>query len=1149
MLHFLSSESIDPAIDNGRRFRRRNRRGSTWRRDRHPHPECLETRITPSTWIGGGTDSNWTTPASWAGGIVPNAGAALVFPVGATHLVAVNDFSAGAIFNSIEVGGAGYVLSGNAINLVQGITTTYSSGMSSDAIDTQLGGTISVGAGGELDLNGVLTGSDGLTVAGGGKLVLGGAASNTYAGPAVDNGSTLVLSKSGGADAIPGNLVIGDGTSPALVQATAANQIATGSSVTVNNGGTLDLNGNSNTIGGLTLSGGTVTTGAGILTVGGNITVNDPGNSSSSISGNLDLGGAARTFSVANGRAATELSISAVISDSAAGIIVAGGGTVNLSGLNTYSGPTTINGSGTQVLVDGAIGAVQVNAGATLGGGGTVGNVTSTGGTINPGDSHGSLNAGTLRLNATSTFDVQLDGPATVGPGQLVASGAVNLGSATLDAALGGSYTPKVGDLLTIIRNTSGSGVTGTFTGLPEGSTLMLSGYRFGITYEGGSGGDVVLTALPFPTTTAISPSTQTSTYGHSVSFTAVVTGGQGNPSGAVAFFDGSPAAGGKTLGSAATTTLGVATFATTALSVTGSPHQIYAVYLPSLSSNNAGSTTVLPSSVTITPATITASLAGTVTKTYDGTAAATLSTGNYLLSGRIGGDDVSLNDPSSGTYDTKGVGSAKTVSVLDLSLLGQDAGNYVLASSSASGPVGVINAKLVTVAGVTAQGKVYDSTPNARIDTSSATLSSGVIAGDDVSLVTARAVGSFVDKNVGTFKTVIVSGLSLSGTDKGNYTVFPPTGVNASITPAPLTVTANPASMTHGGPVPTLTDTISGLVGAETAATALSGTLATTATSSSHAGSYPITQGTLTAVNGNYTISFIGANLSVAPAPLLISANNLSKVYGAPVPPLTASYSGFVNGDTAARLSAPPTLTDSATATSPPGAYGINAAGASSGDYTISYVPGTLTVTKAVTSAGLISPISTAVAGRIATFTVQVAAVRPGAGNPAGMVALVVDGTRISTIAVDPTTGKASLSTPLIGLGAHSVTALYLGDSNFEASQSNSNRVVVSAADTQSILMSQAVRNKRGKIVSVNLLSQVLVVSPGDGMPTGVITYFRRGHQIRTVALSDGKAVLKLKRNHALEKSFTVRYGGDLNFNASASSLVVVTKRSLKMR
>src|SRR5262249_57678686 len=76
--------------------------------------------------------------------------------------------------------------------------------------------------------------------------------------------------------------------------------------------------------------------------------------------------------------------------------------------------------------------------------------------------------------------------------------------------------------------------------------------------------------------------------------------------------------------------------------------------------------------------------------------------------------------------------------------------------------------------------------------------------------------------------------------------------------------------------------------------------------------------------------------------------ADDQSTVHARPPPALTASYSGFVNGDTSASLATLPTISTSATSASHVGSYAITASGAVDADYTISYVAGTLTVTPA---------------------------------------------------------------------------------------------------------------------------------------------------------------------------------------------------------
>src|SRR5205085_2392502 len=112
-------------------------------------------------------------------------------------------------------------------------------------------------------------------------------------------------------------LVINSGATVTLL---AADQIGFGTAgaVTVDGSGLLNLNGFSDGIGALTLtSGGDVTTGAGTLTLGGNVTATATAANSCTISGNLSLGTALRTFTVNNASIDPDLDITAVVSGNA----------------------------------------------------------------------------------------------------------------------------------------------------------------------------------------------------------------------------------------------------------------------------------------------------------------------------------------------------------------------------------------------------------------------------------------------------------------------------------------------------------------------------------------------------------------------------------------------------------------------------------------------------------------------------------------------------------------------------------------------------------------------------------------------------------------------------------------------------------------
>src|SRR5262249_49877908 len=119
-----------------------------------------------------------------------------------------------------------------------------------------------------------------------------------------------------------------------------------------------------------------------------------------------------------------------------------------------------------------------------------------------------------------------------------------------------------------------------------------------------------------------------------------------------------------------------------------------------------------------------------------------------------------------------------------------------------------------------------------------------------------------------------------------------------------------------------------------------------------------------------HYTIALVAAFITVNPAPLTITADNKSKAFGAPIPSLTASYSGFVNGDGPGSLATRATRATTANANSPAGTYPITVAGATSPNYTIGFVNGTLTITAAGSATALTSSNSPSLFGVPITLT-----------------------------------------------------------------------------------------------------------------------------------------------------------------------------------
>lgn len=94
-----------------------------------------------------------------------------------------------------------------------------------------------------------------------------------------------------------------------------------------------------------------------------------------------------------------------------------------------------------------------------------------------------------------------------------------------------------------------------------------------------------------------------------------------------------------------------------------------------------------------------------------------------------------------------------------------------------------------------------------------------------------------------------------------------------------------------------------------------------------------------------NYNAVAAQTSINLGPANLIVRADNKSRAFNAPEPAFTATFLGFVNGDTAANLTQPVVLATTAMLSSPAGNYDINGSGAASVNYAIQYRKGTLSV------------------------------------------------------------------------------------------------------------------------------------------------------------------------------------------------------------
>ena len=178
------------------------------------------------------------------------------------------------------------------------------------------------------------------------------------------------------------------------------------------------------------------------------------------------------------------------------------------------------------------------------------------------------------------------------------------------------------------------------------------------------------------------------------------------------------------------------------------------------------------------------------------------------MITASVGGQ------PVAGTYTVQNADDIPSAGEQTYAVLfnGGDYTNIVVKTGTVD-----IAPKPVTVSGIMASDKEYDSTIDATIITDGATIS-GIVGDDDVTIDITSATGTFEDKNVGTGKTVTINGIALGGAAAANYTLSDTTATTtADITAKELTADVSSVSVTKEYDGTTAAGTVSGAATAET--------------------------------------------------------------------------------------------------------------------------------------------------------------------------------------------------------------------------------------------------------------------------------------------------------------------------------------------
>ena len=313
------------------------------------------------------------------------------------------------------------------------------------------------------------------------------------------------------------------------------------------------------------------------------------------------------------------------------------------------------------------------------------------------------------------------------------------------------------------------------------------------------------------------------------------------------------------------------------------------------------------------------------------------------------------LSSPPSGLVNADTVSSVTLTSSGAAATATVAGSPYAIVPSAATG-TGLGNYNITYVDGtLTLNPAALTITANDRAKTYGQTVTFAGTEFTPTGLVNADTVSSVTLTSSGAAATAAVAGLALRHRaqrchrHRPGQLHHPYVDGSLTLNPAALTITANDRAKTYGQTVTFAGTefTPSGLVNADTVSSVTLTSSGAAATAAVAGSPYPIVPSAATGTGlGNYSISYVDGSLTLNPAPLLVTALDASRLYGQANPAFSASYSGFVNGETNTVLGGTLLLTTIADINSPVGTYPITASGLTATNYSITYANGTLTIT-----------------------------------------------------------------------------------------------------------------------------------------------------------------------------------------------------------